>query len=66
MAEHIYESEVDFDGEVTACVGPREEVVRCRNCKHFVPSCGCRFFDNAFVGGDFFCAAGEWREDLAR
>lgn len=30
--EHIYESEV-LGGDITACIGPREEIVRCRDCK---------------------------------
>lgn len=30
--EHIYESELDSGGDVSAILGPREEVIRCRNC----------------------------------
>lgn len=40
----------------------RVRVTRCRDCKSFVPQCGCMFFDNAFVDADFFCAAAEPKE----
>lgn len=36
--EHIYESETDADGDITAAIGPREEVVRGWDCKHLTKS----------------------------
>lgn len=39
-----------------------EPIVRCRDCKHFIPNCECHFFDNSFIDEDGFCAWGERKE----
>lgn len=75
MSEHIIETEMFGD---TAFVTippkePKEEIVRCRDCKHFTPEGAIRFSDNstnaAFcsyirsymlqIGPEGFCAWGE-------
>ena len=66
--EHIYESEV-CDGEITAAIGPREEIIRCRECKWFKEGASphdpsgtynlCTQFSFDFQGSNGFCA---WAE----
>lgn len=79
MSEHIIETE-EFAGAAFVPVGGadklREEIVRCRDCKHYTPQGAITFLDysknEAFcsyirayklqIGPDGFCAWGERRE----
>lgn len=36
-----------------------ERIVRCKDCKHFIPGGECHFFNNAFIDEDGFCKWGE-------
>ena len=37
------------------------EIVRCKDCKRFIPHHGCTHIDN-YIDGDWFCADGERKE----
>lgn len=71
--EHIYESETS-NGEITAVIGPREEIIRCRECqkrrerpeglrcKHFGYKDAYGNLHEPFVHPNGFCAWAERRE----
>lgn len=41
---------------------PETDIVRCHDCKYYVPAIECRFFDNAFIDEWGYCAWGERKQ----
>lgn len=61
--EHIYESEMDATGDIAASIWPREEIIRCRDCRHYVTEDDaepwCEYLDEPHCftpGPNGFCA----------
>ena len=64
MKEHIFEYDDMFTEPLGLPHFPKEEVVRCRDCKHYEDYSGCcyRRYQPMAVTSDGFCAWGERRD----
>ena len=58
LADAIFEKRKNYPQWVADTIGNMPDaVVRCKDCKRFIPPHGCTHIDN-YIDGDWFCADG--------
>lgn len=68
MSEHVYITETDKGGGIRPCIGPCEEITRCRDCVHMfemMDGFECERLSGQYYAcmPDGFCAWAERRKE---